>query len=216
MVRRGRASRQQRLLRTAIGVVAIVAVAALIANALGGGDPGPGELPIAQVSFTGGAEGESDTGTPSKGVVKKEADAITEMLNEWYQTAFVDPSKFGNGSFPTVHALMAKNAKSTFKRDIASLTIGDARTFVQRIEPKTTTADVTVYLEKDKTPRFATALVRFTATATQKQKAQPKISISQRATLHFEMIDDTWMVTYYTANASQKVIQPSPSGSPSP
>src|SRR5687767_199768 len=105
MVRRGRASRQQRLLRTGIGVVAIVAIAALIANALGGDDTlGPGERLIAKVAFAGTVTGEADFGKVFASLVWKEARAITRMLNEWYQTAFVDLSKFGDGIFPTVAA----------------------------------------------------------------------------------------------------------------
>ena len=43
---------------------------------------------------------------------------------------------------------------------------------------------------------------------------QKSIRITQRASLHLEKIDGTWRVTYYTANQSEKPIQPAPSASP--
>jgi hypothetical protein len=202
-------------MRTGLGVVAIVAVAALIANALGGDKAGDPDNPIAKVAFVHTDNGSTDVGTPNKGTVRKESAVIAELLNEWYQTAFVDTENFGDGTFPTIAARFTKDAKTAFTRDTSSLTIGDARTLVSRVDPSAAKAVITIYLDRGKTPTFAVATVNFAARATQKKKGQPAIAIRNTATLHLQKFGDDWLVTYYTANTSEKPIQPAPSGSPS-
>jgi len=216
MVRRGRLSRQQRLLRTGVAFVVIIAIAALIANALGGGSKKATDASIAHVAFLTTVRSASDAGTPNKATVAAEAQDIVAMLNDWYQTAYIDPSQFGDGTFPSVAAHFAGDAKASFTKDIGSFTIAEARTRVARVVPSQQRATITVFMLDGKTPTYATALIRFMAVATQTRATQPKIRITQHASLHLEKIDGTWKVTYYTADSSEDPIAPPPTGSPSP
>lgn len=217
MIRSGRLSRQQRLLRTGIGVVGVVAVAALIANALSGGDSsGPdGEPAVAKVAFAHTTKTTTDAGKPKTAAAKAEADAIVKILNDWYQRGFVDPRLYGDGTFGEIAAHFAKDAKVSFTKDVASLTIGDARTLVARVDPTKAAAGITIFFAKGTKPTFAVAEVVFDATATQKQSGQPNITIKQRGTYHLEKTGNAWKVVYYTATSSEKPVEPTPSGSPS-
>lgn len=202
--------RQQRLLRTGIGFVALVAIIALVGKCAGGDKP-PEE--IARVAFVATARAESDGKSPGAATVKAESDAIVAMLNDWYQRAFVDPRLFGDGTFTSVASHFTAEARASFTKDIKSLTIGDAREEVERVRPQVATADVTVFFEAGATPRFAVAAVTFKAKGTMKNDDAYPIQIAQQATLHLQKSGGTWLVTYYTAGQTQDSIVPAPSPS---
>jgi len=211
-----RRTRQQRLLRTGIGVVVIVVLAALVANLVGGGKKkGPGESPIATVSFVASVKGETDGAKkPGNAAVRAEADLIVKMLNDWYQTAFVDPDRYGDGTFPDIAKHFATAARASFTKDIATLTIGDAREEVKRVDPTAQTAKLTVFFDKGKA-LFAVAAVHFAASATMKKSNAYPLKIDQTMTLNLEKQGEGWVVTFYTANQKQDSVVPSPSATPS-
>ena len=211
-----RKTRQQRLLRTGIGVVVIVVLAALIANLAGGKKktttPPPG---VAQVDFVATSKGASDgKALPPPSAVGPEADKIVSMLNDWYEQAFVDTTRFGDGTFPDIAKNFSAPAKVQFAKDIATLTIGDARTEVKRVDPSTQTANVTVYFSKGKAT-YAIAVVHFIANATMKKSGAHPLKIDQSVTFTFTKTGQGWVVSYYTAKQSQNSVVPSPSASAS-
>lgn len=190
-------------------------LAALIAN-LAGGKKKNGTTPppgVAQVAFVVSVKGETDAAkAPSRGAVSKESDQIVKMLNDWYELAFVDTSKFGDGTFPDVRKNFADAARTSFTKDLTTLTIGDARTEVKSVDPTTQTARVTVYFAKGK-PTYAIAAVHFVANATMKQSGAYPLKIDQTVTYTFSKTAQGWVVTYYTAKQAQNSVVPSPSAS---
>lgn len=210
-----RRTRQQRLLRTGIGVVVIVVLAALIANLAGGkkklgSTPPPG---VAQVAFVASVKGETDAKSPpSKSAVTTESDQIVSMLNDWYEQAFVNTDKFGDGSFPDISKSFTAAAHTSFTKDLNTLTIGEARTEVKRVDPTTQTAKVTVYFSKAKAT-YAIAAVHFVVSATMKQSNAYPLKIDQTVTYTFQKTTQGWVVTYYSAKQTQNSIIPSPSPS---
>ena len=207
-----RRTRQQRLLRTGIGVVVIVVLAALIANLVGGGKKGLSGPGVPQVKFVAAIDGQTDaTSKPSKSAVKSQADKIVKLLDEWYQRAFVDPKLYGDGTFPEITKSFDAAAKAAFARDKATMTIGDAREEVKSVEPGDQIAKVTVFFDKN-APKFAIAKVHFTATATMKQSGAYPLKIDQTVTYNFQINKEgLWVVTYYTANQKQDSVVPSTS-----
>jgi hypothetical protein len=212
-----RKTRQQRLLRTGIGVVVIVVLAALIANLAGGGKkktnaPPPG---VAQVKFVATLKGAGDANSlPPKSAVNAEGGKIVSMLNDWYEQAFVDTSRFGDGTFGDIAKNFTDAAKIQFTKDLATLTIGDARTEVKRVDPSTQIATVTVYFSNGK-PTYAIAAVRFIASATMKKSGAYPLKIDQAVTYDFQKTGQGWVVSYYSAKQSQNSVVPSPSASAS-
>lgn len=214
--RSGRRSRQQRLLRTGIGVVVVVAVIAIVGQFLGDGEPGDREPPTPQVDFVAEVVSRSDAGKPPADAASAEAEEIRLLLNDWYQRAFVDPKLYGDGTFPEVAARFARDARASFARDIASLTIGDARTEVLRVEPEKDQAQarITIFFEKARTPRFAVAAVVFRARASLREPGSFPLRIAQTATLHLQNTAKGWVVVYYSAKQSQESVVPSPTPTP--
>jgi len=211
-----RRTRQQRLLRTGIGVVVIVVLAALIAN-LAGGKKKPGSTPppgVAQVLFVASIRGATNAKSAPSSAVTTEGRQIVSMLNNWYEQAFVDTGKFGDGTFSDIAKSFIGGAHTSFAKDLKMLTIGDARTEVKRVDPSTQTAKVTVYFNSGK-PTYAIAAVHFAAKATMKQSGAFPLKIDQVVTYSFQKTGQGWVVTYYSGNQTQNSIVPSPSPSAS-
>lgn len=211
-------------MRTAIGIVVIVGLIAVVGNLLGGDGAKPGQEPDepVAVSFETDVAGYTNAGTALKpqraraGKIKPEGTEIKQMLDDWYQRGWVDVANFGDGTFPEVAGYFAGDARTTFTRDINSLTIGQGRADVTRVEPAEATADISIYLEDGDKPTFATADVRFVAVATPKRKGARPIDIEQTAVLHLEKTDDGWRVSYYEAKQTQEEREPpTPTASPS-
>jgi hypothetical protein len=196
--------------RTAIGLVVLIALAALAVGKCTGGDQA--ETP--QVSFTATVRAETDGKAVAPEAIEAESDAIVGLLNDWYQRAFMDPRLFGDGDFRAVSARFTEEARAQFARDIDSLTIGEARTEVASVVPGRMTVGITVFFENGAAPRFATASVRFSALATLKDREALPLQIVQNAKLHFEKSDSDWLVAYYEADETQSslVAAPRPTG----
>ena len=196
-------------------MVVIVILAAVIANLAGGkkksSTPPPG---VAQVQFVATVKSNSDAKTPTKSAVNAEADKIVSMLNDWYEQAFVDTSRFGNGTFGDIAKSFSDPAKTQFTKDLLTLTIGEARTDVKRVDPSTQTALITVYFSNGK-PTYAIAAVHFVASATMKKSGAYPLKIDQSVTYDFQKTGQGWIVSYYSAKQSQTSIVPSPSASAS-
>lgn len=204
----GRSVRRARLRRTIlIAALGVAGVTFAVGKLTGGNEP---VVPIAQVAFTTTVSADGSP-RPATGAAAKEAKAIEDLLNDYYQRGFVDPASFADGKFPEVADRFAPEARSAFAKDLTTLTIGEAATEASRVDPETTTASITVYFEQGKAA-LATASVRFVARATQKGKNLPPFRIDQRATLHLRKDGDTWQIAYYDhAAQEQTTIEPSTS-----
>lgn len=166
-----------------------------------------------QVAFTGRVRAESEAKRPGQAEADAEAKPIFTMLNDWYQTAFIDPKLFGDGTFPDVAKLFAKEAQASFTKDISSLTIGEAREQVRRVVPEQSIANITLFYDDGGNAVFATAAVRFMARATLTQDGAFPLRITQTGTYHLKREGSSWLVTFYDASANQDSIQPTPSPS---
>jgi hypothetical protein len=205
-------SRQKRLLRTAILGVVLIAVIAAIVNLVGGGGSSPEKL--SKVAFHGKAAGQSDAKRKAAPAdVQSESAAITKMLNDWYQAAYVDPSKWSDAAFPDIAKLFAPGAQTSFRKDVTSMTIGDLRDLAARVVPHTQKADVTVFFATGTKPRYAVADVTFTAVATMKQKGARQVVIKQHGVYHLEKDGSDWVVAYYDVNQNENSVEPTPAGS---
>jgi hypothetical protein len=146
--------------------------------------------------------------------VTAEGKQIVSLLNDWYEQAFVNTDKFGDGSFPDIAKSFTAGARTSFTKDLTTLTIGNARTEVKRVDPTTQTAKVTVYFNNGR-PTYAIALVHFVASATMRQSDAYPLRIDQTVTYNFSRTAQGWVVTYYTAKQTQNSVVPSPSPSAS-
>jgi hypothetical protein len=212
--RKRRVSRQKRLLRTAIGAVLVIIVIAAIVSLAGGGSKP--NVPLAHVAFAGKDIPQSDTtSNPTKSSVRSEVTQIRNMLNVWYQQAYVDPAGWKDPAFPTIAKLFDSGAQRGFAKDVSSLSIGDLIKTADRVVPVQQRADVTVLFASARTPKFAVVSVKFDARVTLKDDAQPPVLLEQRGTYHLTKNGGTWMISYYTTSQNENTIVATPSGSPS-
>jgi ketosteroid isomerase-like protein len=195
-----------------LGAVSLVVY--LLAS--GGGPLGKKkEPPIPTLEFAAKVSHIPQGKAPGPGTQKAEGDRLVKMFDDFYQTAFVDPHKWGDGTFPDLADLFAKDAKASFTKDIGSLTIGDARTELKRVDLTTNDLGLTLYYDASAKPTFAVAAVHFIARGTLKQ-AGPPVTIRQTATFYLQRQGGDWKITAYDANESQETPTPSPTPSGSP
>lgn len=206
---RRRRARRARLVRAAGIVVVLVVAVGLALRFVGGGEE---ELPTPTVAFKSSVKTYSQVpDKPGGGAVGKEAKKITRLLDRWYQTAFVDPALWGDGTFPEVRGLFVQEARTAFEADIASLTIGEARTELERVVPKRARARISVFFDEDGKARFAVAEVDFTATGTPRADDALPLTIAQKAVLHLRKTKGgAWQVFAYDAKQNQDSVKPSP------
>jgi hypothetical protein len=208
--------------RRALAVAAAVALllggglAALLLKSDGGIARKP-ELPTPQLAFVTKVEPVSGAKSAApQPAVTAEAQALTALFTGWYQRAFVDPKMWNDPTFAAVAQNFTAEARGSFARDVASLTIGpEAITELRRVEPSQATLTLTIYFDAAGAARYAVASVRFAAVGTLKGKGPP-LDIAQTGTYYLSKIEGFWRVFSYTAHQDQAQPTPSPSAAPSP
>jgi hypothetical protein len=141
-----------------------------------------------------------------------ERDALTKLLTDYYQAAFVDPKQWSDPQFTSLQASFTPEAKATFQRDITSLTIGEGRADFARVVPTVAELKMSIYYDKAKHVQFAIAAVHFTARATTKSKRP--VDVVQDGTYRLQKTSAGWQIFSYQVKSSQDTPSPSPSPSP--
>jgi len=200
--------------RRTFTVLVLLAVAVIVVALLsrGGGGTKKGEPGTPTMAFASTVTNVPQQKAPDAGTATANGDAVVKMFNDYYQVGFVDPHKWGDGTFKDLQALFVKEANTSFTGDINSLTIGEARTELKRVDPQPSTLTVTVYYDAAAKPTFAVAAATFVATGTLKQ-AGPALIIQQKATYYLQKFGDAWTIISYDAHQTQQTPTPSPSPS---
>lgn len=210
--------RQRSKRRFVAPVVLLLLGAGVALYLVGRGGPRPRpprEETTPQVAFSiAGFEVVSEDKAPARAASDLEKRSLITFFTDYYQTAFVDPKKWTDPTFPTVAARFSPGAQATFGRDITSLTIGEGRTGFRRVEPSLAQIKLSVYFGPKQRPTFAVAVIQFRAKATTTDK-QP-VEIAQDATYRLERVPGGWKIFSYSAEAKQDTPAPSPSPTVSP
>jgi hypothetical protein len=200
--------------RRTLAVLALLVAGVIVIALLSRGGGGSKETPTPTMAFVAHTRVENQAKAADKGTQTAESDAIVKMFNDFYQEAFVDPDKWGDGKFENLRDdLFAETVRSTFTKDLGSLTIGEGRLDLKRVDRPQGTLNVTIYYNASSKPTFAVAVATFDALGALK-KAGPRVNIKQKATFYLQKTGDKWIVTAYDANQTQET-PPSPSPSPS-
>jgi hypothetical protein len=190
-------------------LVAVVIILLVLPRGDGTGRPPGEETPV--VAFTRSVSVVA-LKQPEAAARQANVEAVATMVRDFYQSAFVDPKKWGDGTFPDLKALFSDEAQAAFTKDVASLTIGQARTQLKFVDPRASTLGVTVFFDTKAAPTFAVAAVSFNARGTLKQSGPPLL-IKQKASFYMERSGDKWLITAFDAEQTQET-PPSPSPSP--
>jgi hypothetical protein len=205
--------RRRRTLSVLVLLVAAVVVVALLSR--GGSDkPGSKENPVPTLAFVSKINSVAQGKAPDAATKQTNGDAVVKMVTDYYQAAFVDPRKWGDGTFGDLSALFTKAAQPAFASNITALTIGEARTELKRVDPTVATLTVTVYYDAKSQATLAVAAAAFNARGTLKASG-PAVTIVQKATFYMQKQGDSWVITDFDAEQHQDTPTPSPSPSAS-
>ncbi|MGH2728814.1 MAG: hypothetical protein ACRDKS_17720, partial [Actinomycetota bacterium] len=128
---RPRPNYRRRRTFTVLGLLVVAVVVVLLTR---GGGGGPGDKPIPTLEFVARTKHVFQGKAAPANVQQGEVEAITTMFSDFYQTAFVDPGKWGDGTFEDLAGMFADDVKASFTRDLPTLTIGEARTELERVD----------------------------------------------------------------------------------
>ena len=197
--------------RRTVAVLVLLGIAVIVVALLSrsGGEKEP---PIANLTFATTAAHVNQGKAPDAGVQDAEKTAIETMFNDYYQEAFVDPDKWGDGTFENLKGLFVEEAQASFTKDLASLTIGQGRVDFKRVDPSASQLVITIYYDAQQKPTFAVAAATFNAKATLK-KTGPQVTIRQKASYYLQKVGDDWKITAYDAEESQNTPTPTPTAS---
>lgn len=197
-----------------VGLLVVAAVLVYIGSRGGTGGPRvltkdeePVTFAFATKSFKPIFEGKR----PQQAAIAAERSAIEAMFTAYYLKAFVDPGAWKDPTFAEQAALFTPEARASFAKDVAALTIGDGARDVTKVNPSATSLTTSVYFDRAGTPTYAVAAVSFKARAV---GIGDTIDLVQSATYRLQKTGSTWVIFSYEANAKQDT-PPSPSPSPS-
>ena len=195
-----------------VGVLALAGVAAFLLTR-GGGLGGSDEPATPTMQFVAKPKHVFQGKAVGPSVQQAEVQSITEMFNEYYQQAFVDPEAWGDGTFADLAGMFADDAKAAFTKNLPSLTIGEARTELERVDLGRNFFGVTVYYDSRQRPTFAVTSVQFEGRGTLKRSGPP-VTIKQAATYWLQKLGDAWKITAFDTNETQTTPTPSPTATP--
>jgi ketosteroid isomerase-like protein len=204
--------RRRRTVSVLVLLIAVVVVVALLSR--GGGGPGSKENPVPTLAFVSKINTVAQSKAPDAAAKQANGDAVVKMVTDFYQEAFVDPRKWGDGQFANLRELFAKDAQPSFAKNVAALTIGLARTQLKRVDPTAATLTVTVYYDTKSKATLAVAAASFNARGTLKDSG-PAVTIKQKATFYMQKQGDSWIITDFDAEQTQDTPTPTPSPSAS-
>jgi hypothetical protein len=204
--------RRRRTVSILVLLVAAVVVVALLSR--GGGGPGSKENPVPTLAFVSKVNNVAQNKAPDAATAATNGDAVVKMITGYYQEAFVDPRKWGDGQFADLRELFAKEAQASFTKNVTALTIGEARTELKRVDPAGATLTVTVFYDAKNQATLAVAAAAFNARGTLKASG-PVVTINQKATFYMQKQGGSWIITDFDAEQHQDTPTPSPSPSAS-
>lgn len=95
------------------------------------------------------------------------AKKVIELVDSYYNDAFLQPSQWGNGQFPALSGLFTSDAASSVAPNLAVLSLGSLATQLSKVTPTKQNANtVAVLIEPNGQPSYATITTRLEATGT--------------------------------------------------
>jgi len=201
-------------------VIAVVVIVAIFLLTRGNGIIGTGnEPPVGNVNFhlkgtefvatqlSGDIQAQKDT-------AKATADAVKQQLDTLFETAYVDPSSWGDTG--EIGDLFTDGAKGQLKDDIATITLGDnAGDTYGSVVPGKSSAKVRTLTDKSGNALRAAADISFTGLAKHTDGTYTAITVT--GTFFFVKDGDTWRIEAYSLDRKEKPAKaPVPKGSSSP
>jgi len=176
-------------------MLSILALAAIGGGAFvllrGGGEGGGGgeERPPADLAWeVGFTKVVAVDEKPPQGRVDSATEEISALMDELYTTAFVDPARWGGGSFPTLADFFADEAADHARDHLDDLSLGSLAKRVARVDPGKNRLFVSLLVDEDGAITFADVDATFRADA--RTKDGEPFKIFQKGRFFLESQDD--------------------------
>jgi hypothetical protein len=195
-------------------LLALLTALALVAGACGGDDePGGGqprdeEEPQEEqgpptANFSVGevrvidSQDRPEAGSNAAAKVEK----VKELINNYYNAAFVDPAKWGDGGHPELASLFTDEAKPQVGPRIGVLALGDVSKSVRSVEPQKQQIDrLTLYFDGDPNTALGVVSTTFEATAAPAAEGAEPVRVVHTGTFWLAPEGDGFLVSAFNAD----------------
>ncbi|HEX6206971.1 MAG TPA: hypothetical protein VF058_01300 [Actinomycetota bacterium] len=211
MPRRAHAASGRALPWILVGLLVLVASGAGAWALLRDGAPEDEEdLPVPDLVWTiGRVRSTSVDADASQGDLEEARDAIADLLDDLYTTAFVDPAKWEGGAFPELGSYFAGSAAARAERDRDGLTLGEDAARIERVEPTRATLRLTFLVDPQAAPYAAVATAGFRADG--RTTDGGAVAIVHQGRYMVRRIEGEWRIIGYDVEGSlESVADPGP------
>jgi len=174
---------------------------------------GPGEeedLPVPDLVWeVGRVRSTPVDADASQGDLESARDAVTDLLDRLYTTAFVDPAEWGDGSFPELGSHFAGPAASRADRDRDDLTLGGDAARIERVEPTEARLRLSFLVDPQAAAYAAVATATFRADG--RTTDGGALMILHRGRYVVRRVEGEWLIVGYDVEGSvESVADPGP------
>ncbi|MGH2635100.1 MAG: LCP family protein [Actinomycetota bacterium] len=141
--------------------------------------------------------GSVDGDVPARDV-REPARAVQRTMTELYSVAFVDPSAWADGEFPTLPALFAGVARDQAERDLRSLTLGNVARQLDAVRPRRARLDLRFLTDAERRPVVAVADMRFEGIGLDGEDRRP---IRHDGEYTLRKVNGRWRIVAYEVRA---------------
>ncbi|MGH2717906.1 MAG: hypothetical protein ACRDJU_04935 [Actinomycetota bacterium] len=171
-------------------------------------------IPTADLSYQGVQPLDAQSRPTSNGPAGDAAKKAVQAIDTYYNTAFLQPSNWGGGSFPSLAGLFTPDAGASVAANLQALSLGPLASQITRVNPQVETGSkVQVLIESNGQPSYATVTTRFQATSVPAGSAAP-VQILQSGQFMIETSD--YKIAAYDVSTSFNGVSKSSSYTPPP
>lgn len=132
---------------------------------------------------------------------KTEAEKIKQVIDGFYNIAFVQPAKWSGGQHQELAALFAPEAQGGVAANLGGLALTDIAPTISKVTIKEQKIlRVNTLLEEDLSPSHAIANISFAGVGQPKAKGAQPVDVTHTMTVWLRLDAGSWKIWSYTAN----------------
>lgn len=137
----------------------------------------------------------------ANGKAEEQKAAVLNLVNGFYNAAFLDPAKWAGGTHPDLPAFFTQQAQAGLAANLGTLALTDIATSIKSVKPdREEITRLTMYLGDDLSVPVGVATVAFDATATPTASGAPPVIIRHNADLWLQREGDGYKISAYRAD----------------
>lgn len=130
---------------------------------------------------------------------QEESGKVIDLLNTYYNAAFLDSRKWGKGTHPALTALFTAEAAPQAAQNLGALALSDLALRVRRVAPsKQEATKISIQIEDDLSAPIAVVAAVFEGSASTRSKADGPVKISHHALFWLVREGDAYRIMAYT------------------